>query len=317
MLGETNFAALWEAQAQNFAPSGQFSMAYIAPPAELAQFVTTFYIFRSSESLLTDVQPAGVGHWMFFLKGHGQARFHDGHIDQSHDASLICPSNAAMQYIVEGPFHCFGCAFTPLGWRSLTGVPANKMMDQLLNANAVVRSDCEDLLAKLRAIDDGYPSNVPSDEHIELGKSLMHEASPLLSQCFRDLPRGALERVACIADWLETSYSPCLDDLVAKLGLSERQTQRLVTEYFGCAPKFLARKYRAIRVAMALADPRIGDEEQSKLYDLFYDQSHMIREIRHFVGKTPAGLAHTDNGLLQMWLDSENVRELRRSSSRH
>ena len=51
----------------------------------------------------------------------------------------------------------------------------------------------------------------------------------------------------------------------------------------------LARKYRAVRAASALARGECLEEAQ--LGDAFYDQSHLIREIKRFAGATPGQLA--------------------------
>lgn len=317
MTVELNISTLWQERDAAFYPKGEFQMTYIEPPAELASFITTFYIFHSGDSIISDVQPAGIGHLMFFLQGKGQARFHDGHIDDSHEISLICPTNAAMQYIVNGPFHCFGCALTPLGWRSLTGTTADAMVDQLRDGSSVLSGDCRGLITALRAIDDAFPSNADEAALAELGQMLTDLAAPKLAECFQPISPLLAQRVAKVAAWLDADFSPKLEDLVRQLGLSDRQVQRLVTDNFGCSPKFLARKYRALRVAMALSDPRTSPQQKEALYDLFYDQSHMIREIRHFVGITPSGLVGEDNGLLQMWLDPDNIRELTGQKRRH
>lgn len=312
-----DISELWQEQAAAFSPKGQFRITYIEPPPDLAPFITTFYIFRSDDPIIRDVQPASIGHLMFFLKGRGQARFHDGHIDNSHDVSLISPSNAAMQYIVQGPFHCFGCALTPLGWRSLTGLPAAAMMDQLCDAAETLDHDCLGLLGQLRAIDAACVNTDDDDALRGLGQRLVAAAAPSLVGCFQPVAPLLAQRVAKVAAWLDADFSPKVEELVDILALSDRQVQRFITDNFGCSPKFLARKYRALRVAMALSDPRTTAQQKEALFDLFYDQSHMIREIRHFVGMTPSGLAQDDNGLLQMWLDPDNIRELTGAKHRH
>ena len=312
-----DISRLWQEQAVAFSPKGEFRLAYIDPPPDLLHLITTFYIFHSEDTIIRDVQPASIGHLMFFLKGRGQARFHDGHIDDSHDISLICPSNAAMQYVVQGPFHCFGCALTPLGWRSLTGVTAVEMMDQLRNAAETLSPDCGGILPILRDIDDSYGEVGDDAALYALGERLLLVAAPKLAGCFQPVPNLLAQRVAKVAAWLEADFSPKIEELSDILALSDRQVQRFVTDNFGCSPKFLARKYRALRVAMALSGPRTTAAQKEAFYDLFYDQSHMIREIRHFVGKTPTGLAQDDNGLLQMWLDPDNIRELTGAKQRH
>ncbi len=183
-------------------------------------------------------------------------------------------------------------------------------MDQLRNAAEMLSGDCDGLLDELRVIDNSFDDNEDEPALDALGRRLMAAAAPRMAGCFQPVPNQLAQRVAKVAAWLEADFSPKIEELSDILALSDRQVQRFVTDNFGCSPKFLARKYRALRVAMALSDPNTSEEQKTALYDLFYDQSHMIREIRHFVGKTPSGLAQDDNGLLQMWLDPDNIREL-------
>ena len=44
--------------------------------------------------------------------------------------------------------------------------------------------------------------------------------------------------------------------------------------------------------------------------DAFFDQSHMIREITRFVGRTPARLTDDDTPYLNELIDPKNFREL-------
>ena len=52
--------------------------------------------------------------------------------------------------------------------------------------------------------------------------------------------------------WLADNPSPVLDELVATTGLSRRQVERRCNALYGAPPKLLARKYRALRAAVAL-----------------------------------------------------------------
>jgi methylphosphotriester-DNA--protein-cysteine methyltransferase len=70
--------------------------------------------------------------------------------------------------------------------------------------------------------------------------------------------------------------------------LSQRQLERMTKRYYGMPPKKLARKYRAVRAAHLLAK---GDSlDDTALGLAFYDQSHLIREIKQFTGLTPTEL---------------------------
>ena len=73
--------------------------------------------------------------------------------------------------------------------------------------------------------------------------------------------------------------------LISATGLSRRQIERKCNALYGAPPKLLARKYRALRAAVAMVE---GVESVSDAVDRgFYDQSHMIREVKHFTGLTP------------------------------
>ena len=91
--------------------------------------------------------------------------------------------------------------------------------------------------------------------------------------------------VAEVNAWLVDTAAPDIADLVTRTGLSLRQVQRSCKRYFGSPPKELVRKYRALRAAVAIThdDADLDD----LLLESFYDQSHLIREIKHFTGMTP------------------------------
>jgi len=72
-------------------------------------------------------------------------------------------------------------------------------------------------------------------------------------------------------------------------GLSLSQVERRCKRYFGSPPMQLARKFRALRTAIAMThkDANLDDI----LAEGFYDQSHLIREMKHFTGITPVVFA--------------------------
>jgi methylphosphotriester-DNA--protein-cysteine methyltransferase len=86
--------------------------------------------------------------------------------------------------------------------------------------------------------------------------------------------------------------------------------QRLTERYFGLSPQALARKYRALRAAALLSFPQLTPESEAELGEAFFDQSHMIREINRFVGRTPARLRDPDSPFLSEMIAPTNLREL-------
>src|SRR3546814_18483899 len=70
--------------------------------------------------------------------------------------------------------------------------------------------------------------------------------------------------------------------------ISTHSVERVKKHYYVPAPRLIARKYRAVRAAWALA--RGEGLDSAQLGDAFYDQSHLIREIKRFAGATPGQL---------------------------
>src|SRR3546814_18753176 len=63
---------------------------------------------------------------------------------------------------------------------------------------------------------------------------------------------GARAFVRHVDAWLAGGVSPRIEDLVAVTRLSRRQVERKCNALYGAPPKLLARKYRALRAAVAL-----------------------------------------------------------------
>lgn len=277
-----------------------FTLEYHPPPAALEGFVTTFYLFRCDERDIRDIQPAAIGHLIVFLRGQGEMQFLSGRHDPSHPVSLLTPCNAAAPIVVEGPFHCVGAALSPLGWAALSGLHAGDWADRMIAARDVL-GEAADALGERLAAD--YRAGVEADAlYAALAEFLVARLKPVN-------PRHAA-LIQTVADWLGASLDPPIEDLMKRAAYSSRQTQRLVERYFGLPPRELKRKYRALRVATALGQGDCPETDLAMLTDLFYDQSHMIREIRHFVGRTPGRLAEEHDSILSALIDVRNYREV-------
>ena len=71
------------------------------------------------------------------------------------------------------------------------------------------------------------------------------------------------------------------------------------------------RKYRALRVVALLNDPSTTDEQVAELLNYFYDQSHLIREVRTFSGRTPSRFGDDQAPILEQLLSVRNFREIK------
>lgn len=281
--------------------SSLITVDYIAPPAAISDYVTTLYHFRCDEPVIRDIHPASVGHLALFPNGTGEMHFRAGHRDPNHEIAVMTPLSTANPIIVDGPMHVIGAALTPLGWASLTRLHAGENRDRLRNAHEILGDDVvvmgDDLNTRYRA-----GTMTGRECALALGEYIGGKVKPINSR-HADL-------IKVVNNWLGSSFNPDIADLLTMAAYSERQVQRLTERYFGLSPQALARKYRALRAAAMLSFPQLTPEFEAELGEAFFDQSHMIREINRFVGRTPARLSDDDSPYLSELIAPTNLREL-------
>ena len=123
------------ADGSRLTPEHRFTLDYLGAPAELADYVTTFYHFRCDDAEIRDIQPAAVGHLTLFPFGQGAMTLPDGGTDPSHEVNLLTPFAQAANFAMTGPFHAIGAALSPLGWAALTGLCAKTHANRLYDAS--------------------------------------------------------------------------------------------------------------------------------------------------------------------------------------
>lgn len=287
--------------AQALTSAALIAVDYIAPPPLIAPYVTTLYHFRCDEPTIRDIQPASVGNLCLFPHGTGEMHFAEGHRDPNHTVGLMTPLSRATPIVVKGPFHAFGAALTPVGWAALTGLNAGQHRDRLLPAAHVLGPEIDTLGNRLIA---AYRQGTMT------GRDCALAVGDFIGRSVKPVNPRHLELVAATGRWLSASFNPDVAELSGAAGYSARQVQRLVERYFGLPPRALARKYRALRAAALLSAPQLSLEDEAEIAEGFFDQPHMIREIAHFVGRTPARLGDETTPYLAEMIDARNLREL-------
>ena len=277
---------------------GLLRLELFPPPAALTPYITTFFTMRCDERAIRDVQPSSIGLMAVMVRGGGQMRFLDGRVEPSHRFTLQTPTAAAATFEVEGPWHLFGAALTPLGWAALTGLCATKHGNRLYDGALVLGPA---LAAAAESLAEEF-DRLPVEAMIE-------RFSAAILASVRPIKPTHAAFVRIVGEWLAQSITPAVADLQARCGLNTRKIQRLIDRYFGLPPTALARKYRALRAAVLLSRPDLTADEIAAVQDHFYDQPHMIREIRLFAGRTPARIADPDTPFLSAIMNLRNFRE--------
>lgn len=279
-------------------PQSLIRLDYIAAPEDIAPHITTFFRLCSDEPVIRDVQPAVMGQLYVYLAGEGRMTFSDGRVEPAHPVSLVSPLSHAAPFEVDGPLDVFGVVLAPLGWAALTGLDAAEHGERIFDAAEVLGPDAAVLGDTVRAIAEVGGEGA--------GDAMRDAMADFLRAHFKPLPPEHVAVMQAVVAWLGSNLSPPVEELYASLPYSERQVQRLVARFFGSSPAHLVRKYRATRVAALLAQPNLDEATIALLTDQFYDQSHMIREVREFIGRTPSRLGAGDAPILDAVVDVRN-----------
>lgn len=277
------------------------SVTYLPIPDELRGIVLTIFHFVSDRASMRDMFPAMPGFISFALKGSSFAVQPDGSAAVTHPASIVAPTVKVTPIGTAEPFHSAGAVLSPIGWAVLTGLSASEHIGQLFNAAEILGPHWDDFAQSLSK-DYAASNSLPADFADRLAVLIRAGAHRI------DDDHAALIRT--VNSWLGSSLDPPLDDLFSRTVYSERQVQRLVERYFGCAPKKLVRMFRALRVFAMLHSPDLTDEQIAEVIDLYYDQSHLIREFKQFIGRTPRQLQQARMPVLSEVTAKRNYRAI-------
>lgn len=246
---------------------------YAVPAADIADYVTLFYFFDADVPLFEDAERADHAQFRFRLTpGDTEYRFPDGSVQHASPIHVIGPTSGVMGVRAEGPIRLFGMGITPAGWAALLGSEASSMLNRAIDAAGLFGA------ARLRAAATALRAAADLSARVGIAEALIRE---LIAQG----DRGAIGFVRQVDGWLAGSPSPDMADLIALTGLSRRQIERKCNALYGAPPKLLARKYRALRAAVAVVADDLGVD--ALVARGFYDQSHLIREVKQFTGLTP------------------------------
>ncbi len=279
----------------------RFSLEYVDPPKELQRHVLALFHFACDEPVIVDKQPGALGQLALFARGEGGIEFDGVEHPVTGGSHMLSGFSVAAPYTVNGPWHAIGASLSPLGWASLTGKPANEYIDRFFPPQEILGPEWSDFAEQTNA--SYRAGDIDGREGCD---RLLHWIAPRLSP----VPGRHEELIEQTLGWLGNSLNPEVDWLFDCISYSRRQTERLVERYFGLPPAALARKYRAIRASALLAQPDLSGHAEAIIAEAFFDQPHMVREIRRYCGHTPTRLGGPTDPILHTMLQMKNFNRL-------
>lgn len=271
------------------AAQGPVRLRYFAPPEHLRSYFGSLYLFGVTADTYADATRADVPQLRFMVSGGGYYHFHDGTVAATPDVCLLGPTMGATRFELDRPAQVIGISLLPAGWMSLHGGDASDHADRLCDLVTERGAPYPALLDTLRGFEREDVDRMVALVWRELGRLV------------KPMRPATWSLLAAIDDWLMDEGSPRIEALADTTGLSPRQLARIANKYYGAPPKLLARKYRALRCSAKIALDGISWQDLCDEAG-FYDQSHFIREIKHFIGLTPHQLQTEPSAVAQLTL---------------
>lgn len=249
-------------------------LEYLAPARELVEFISVYYHFSADVPVLEDFERADIAQLRFLFSGHGRIEFPKSPAFEMRPISLFGPRMTCSRVVATGPIHLVGVGILPVAWSALTGLPADKYANDIIDAAELFGSEIVALGHELRLAGEAGDT-----------KAITETLNTYLLSRIRASRSVHLWFTRAVNAWLEADLNPEIEPLLASTGLSQRQVERLCKIHYGGPPRTLIRKYKALRTASAIA--RGESDWQDYAAESYYDHSHCIRDIKEFTGITP------------------------------
>lgn len=246
---------------------------YSTPRPDIRKLVSSYYDFTVPDGI-SDIMRAEIANVRFVISGQVHADLNGTEEAYGAGSTLLCGSTYKWSNVrFTSGTQVFGAAITPLGWARLFDVDADQLANKILPLEAYVSKSKVPLIK-------GVFNAPDTDKRVKAADNLF----AAMVDPVRRIDEDFLDQITA---WITSPDPNELDVLTSEMNRSPRQIQRLCKKYFGCSPKMLHRKFRALHSANRLTWQDLTDW-QDVATTVYFDQSHFIREFKQFNGRTPS-----------------------------
>lgn len=247
------------------------ALQYYLPRPDIRDYVRAYYYFSTDTATIQPIC-AEMGNIRVVLSGCGTLHTPRAIGQKVDSAFLLGPTMGAYFMEAEAGTRVFGVGIRPRGWLAMCGISAEEAKDEVIDLTAFAGSMARSTIDELRNAGSLAEMAAAADRFFvrRIDRSASYKPS------YYSEPLGR---------WLLDPRELSVDTLVDMMDVSRRQTDRVAKLWFGASPKYLQRKYRALRAADRI---RAGAGDwRAAAGEPYYDQSHFIKEFKTFVGVTP------------------------------
>jgi AraC-like DNA-binding protein len=259
-----------------------------APPARLAPFVRCVWVFEADAAERGDAPDRIVPDASPELIVHFGAPFEEvaegGGVRAQSSAVFAGQLSRPLWLRATGHAGVVGVRFRAAGARAFLAMPMIVATDARISIAELWPREARDLSDAVASARDA------GDRALVVGRFVAARIERHRSHA-DGLVADCVDRIATSGERL------AIDDLVRATGLSARQLERRFRDAVGVPPRLLASILRFRGVFDEIESRATPRWTQAALAAGYFDQSHMIRDFRRFVGCTPRDFLRATPGL--------------------
>lgn len=209
-------------------------------------------------------------------------------------ALFFGPNARHMPLIAHGSFRVVTINFAPGASGAFRLPPQPDTVDHIFRYDPIARNGAVVL--------DGYRPRADKREWLDAAEDALETALQALDPP-RPEPLMTAFETLCLTD-----PGGSLEAFARDHAITRRTLERTISRTWGVTPHEALRRARALDMAAVLLGVALEEEEQ-ELRLRYFDESHLIREMRHYFDMTPGQLKNSPSPLLRITME---IRQSRR-----
>ncbi len=247
-----------------------------APSKECAQFIRRSYVSEArlaDDFVLEDSILGETGFVRILLDGDWEVETEPGNWHGAGKIALFGSNSRAQRVRLRGSIRFASFSVRPSAWRNIFKERAHVYADKVVPLQQDWGADATALLEQVQE------AKGDADIAAAMERAIM----------FRDARIGRKRidhAIARLEQLARTNSTMKMDDVAHELGMSVRQMERRCLDTFGISPKLVFQRSRFLDMVETMRGMgKPGEELLARLR--YFDESHLNREFRRFVGTTP------------------------------
>lgn len=241
--------------------AGQLRHARRRPASDLAYWIAHYWMIswdlRGCEPHVAETLPHPNVHVVFEKQG-----------------CFVCGvQTRKFSRVLEGRSRVFGIKFKPGGFRPFLISPVRSLANRTVPVQSIFGKEA----AALEVI---LVSSCREAEKVEAANAFFRVRLPAPDSTIA-LAGQLVGRI------LEEPDIKTVDDLACRTGIGKRSMQRIFSDYVGVSPKWVIRRYRLHEAIEKFNSSSRPDWAQLALELGYFDQAHLINDLRSIVGYSP------------------------------